>query len=146
MHAEALAALVEEVENFQGPGSPPRSELPLVAQETADLIEEMLEANLIQEKLLTLETAPAQHSIIPAPSALAAPVVRAEPGGIGAYPRNAEWPRHCGCATRGSGRLRFRAFQAGSKRCVAYRLFDLCPFPPISNLFGSEIGWCTSLP
>ena len=79
MHTEALAALVEEVGNLQGLGSPPpRSELSLVAHETANLIDEVLEADLIQEKLLTLETAPAQNSTISTPSALAAPVVRTE--------------------------------------------------------------------
>jgi hypothetical protein len=78
MHAEALAALVEEVENFQDPGSPPQSDLPLLAQETANLVEEMLEADRIQEKLLTPETAPAQNSTIAAPAALPKPVERAE--------------------------------------------------------------------
>jgi hypothetical protein len=72
-HAETLAALVEEVEDFQNPT--PRSEFPRVAEESAELIEEMLEADLMQEKRLMLESAPGQPLIIPASSALAAPVV-----------------------------------------------------------------------
>jgi len=84
-HAETLAALVEEVENFQGSDAPPRSELPRVAEESADLIEEMLEADRMQEKLLTLESGPSQNLIIPASSVPAAPVVgstqvESEPG------------------------------------------------------------------
>ncbi len=75
MHAETLAALVEEVEDFQGSDAPPRSELPGVAEESADLIEEILEADRMQEKLLTLASAPGQNLIIPASSVLAAPVV-----------------------------------------------------------------------
>jgi hypothetical protein len=74
-HAETLAALVEEVENFQGSDAPPRSELPWVAEESADLIEEMLAADLVQERRLTLESAPGQNLMIPASSALEAAVV-----------------------------------------------------------------------